>query len=429
LPFAIAAQSARLPDVSPDEKLELLRRFAPTLHFDALERWRPGLVNDYLRHSTVLDGDDRQLPGTPPAEPAMSERADERKARLNPLEHGAGVDTQKRSNEVLRAYGSDQDLASAGTAYGRVVPDGQAVFLQYWLFYPDNPCVLPPGRHDGDWEFVQVRAERAGDDFRPTHLTLAEHGKPVNKPISSAEEIEVFVAVDSHACYFKEGANPIIPLSDVCEPAGTPSGKPDVVLLPVEASKRDWAHWKGRWGFDRGPGTWLALQLHLKRTPGIFKRLNRVGAGESPPSPGHQGQSWSSPGAFATHGSTRSATTTPIQRFAHFLGNATWPNEAPRVTVTPQSGGARSPIERQSAAPTYRLEAEGAGRFLRRVTMVAIAFWEERADGSRRALALETVHPGEPKTLPIPHQGELVWRAAGYNLLRQRGRPVLPKPH
>lgn len=407
--------------MSSDEKLELLRRFAPTLRFDALERWRPGLVDEYLGHSKVLDGDDEQILGTPPAEPAM-ERANDRKARLNPLQRGADVDTQKRSSEMLDAYGSDQDLASAGVAYGRVVPEGQAVFLQYWLFYPDNPCVLAPGRHDGDWELVQVRAERLGDDFRPTHLTLAEHGKPVNEPISSAEEIEVFVAVDSHACYFKEGANPIIPLSDVCEPAGAPSGKPAVALLPIEPSKRDWAHWKGRWGLDRGPGTWLALQLHLRRTPGIFKRLNKVGAGESPPSPAHQGQSWSAPGAFATRGSTRSATMTPIQRLAHFLGEATWPNESPRVTVTPQRPGTGS------SAPTYRLEAEGAGRLLRRVSMVAITFWEERDDGSRRALALETVHPGKPKTFAIPHQGKLVWRAAGYNVLRQRGRPILPKP-
>ena len=414
--------------MSPDEKLQLLKRFAPTLHFDALERWRPDLVDNYLRHSAVLDEGDRQIPGTPPAEPAMNERADEPKARLNPLERGAGVDTQKRSNEMLLAYGGDQDLASAGVAYGRVVPDGQAVFLQYWLFYPDNPCVLPPGRHDGDWEFVQVRAERAGDDFRPTHLTLAEHGKPVNKPISSTAEIEVFVAVDSHACYFKEGANPIVPLSDVCEPAGTPSGKPDVALLPVEASKADWAHWKGRWGLDRGPGTLLALALHLKRTPWPLTRLNKVGAGESPVSPGHQGQSWSSPGAFATRGSTRTATTTPIQRFAHFLGNATWPTEPPRVTVTPQDSGAGSSTDAQSPPTIYRLDAEAAGHLLGRVTMVAIAFWEERADGSRRALALETVRPGEPKTLAIPHEGELEWRAAGYNRLRQRGRPILPKP-
>jgi hypothetical protein len=406
--------------VSSDQKIELLRRFAPTLHFDALERWRPGPVDDYLRHSAVLNAGDRQVPGTPPAELGMIERANERKARLNPLEHGADVDTQKRSNEVLRFYGGDQDLASAGVAYGRVVRAGNAFFLQYWLFYPDNPCVLPPGRHDGDWELVQVRVERAGNDYRPTHLTLAEHGKPVNKSISSAEEIEVFVAIDSHACYFKEGANPIIPLSDVCEPAGTPSGKPDVVLLPVETTKADWAHWAGRWGLDRGPGTLLALSLHLKRTPWPLTRLNKVGAGESPVSPAHQGQSWSSPSAFATRGSGRSATTTPIQRFAHFLGEATWPNDPPRVEVTALSSAEGSP------GPTYRLEAEAAGRFLRRVSMVAIAFWEERDGGRRRALALETLRPGESKTLAIPHEGTLVWRAAGYNALRQRGNPVAP---
>jgi hypothetical protein len=194
------------------------------------------------------------------------------------------------------------------------------------------------------------------------------------------------------------------------------------VLLPVEPSKKDWAHWSGRWGLDRGPGTWLALLLHLKRTPWPLTCLNKVGAGESPPGPAHQGQSWRCPRAFATRGSGRRSSITLVQRLAHFLGEVTWPNEPPRVTVTPQGLGA------ESSVPTYGLEAEGAGRFLRRVSMVAIAFWEERADGSRRALGLATVHPGKPKTLAIPHQGKLVWRAAGYNFLRQRGRPILPRP-
>jgi hypothetical protein len=404
--------------MSPIEQLELLKRFAPALHFDALERWRPGLVDGYLEHSTVLDGRDRQLPGTPPAGPAMREHRGDPKARLNPLEHGAGVDTQKRSNEVLTEYGREQELNSAGSAYGRVVEVGGALFLQYWLFYPDNPCVLPPGRHDGDWELVQIRVERDGADFRPTHLTLAEHGKPVSEPITSADAaIDVFVAVDSHACYFKEGANPIIPLSDVCEPAGTPSGIPTVVLVPIEPSKKDWAHWPGRWGLDRGPGTWLALLLHFKRTPWPLTRLNKVGAGESPPGPAHQGQSWRYPRAFAARGTGRRSSITLVQRFAHFLGHATWPKKSPKVTVVPAE---------QSVAATaaYTVKAEPAGRFLRGVTLVAVAFFEEHADGTGRALALHTVHPGRAETFEIPHQGELLWRAAGYNVLRQRGNPI-----
>lgn len=407
--------------MSPDEQLELLRRFAPTLHFDALERWRPSRVDRYLEHSAVLpDGGERALPGTPPAEAAMREHGKDRKARLNPLKKGAGVDTQRRSNEMLEAYGKDRDLRSAGVAYGRVSGRGDVRFLQYWLFYPDNPCVLPPGRHDGDWELVQVRVERSGTDFRATHLTLAEHGKPVSEPIAAPEAgIDVFVAVDSHACYFKEGANPIIPLSDVCVPAGTPSAVPEVVLLPLEPSEKDWAHWEGRWGLDRGPGTLLALSLHLKRTPWPLTRLNKVGAGESPPGPAHQGQSWDSPRLFATRGSGRRATTTLVQRFAHFLGHATWPKETPKVTITPV-------VTKPEGGPEYTVKAGAAGRFLRRVTFVAVAFWEERPDGARRALALHTVRSGGAETFKIPHEGTLVWRAAPYNRLRQRGEPILP---
>jgi hypothetical protein len=401
--------------MSPEEKLELLRRFAPRLHFDALERWRPGLVDDYLQHSIVLDGEDLPFPETPPAEPTMSEHGGEIKARLDPLNNGSGVNTQLRSNEMLSAYGHDQDLATAGTAYGRVVPDESGLYLQYWLFYPDNPCVLPPGRHDGDWEFVQVHLERGGSDFQPTHLTLAEHGKPVSKPIeSTAGGIDVFVAVDSHACYFKAGANPIIPLSDVCEPAGAPGVAPKVVLLPIEATKKDWAHWEGRWGMDRGPGTWLALKLHLKRTPFFLRPLNKVGAGESPPSPGHQGLSWSSPSAFAAGGTARRRSAKLLQRLAHLLGRLTWPDKSPQVSVTPVPG-------EQS---TYTVAAESTGRGLRRVTLVAVAFWEQRPDGTRRALALHTVRPGRAERFEIAHEGELVWYAAGYNALRQRGEPV-----
>jgi hypothetical protein len=330
----------------------------------------------------VLDGKDRQLAGTPPA------------------------------------YGRNQDLDGAGTAYGRVFPEGDALFLQYWLFYPDNPCVIPPGRHDGDWELVQVRLERSGDSFKPTHLTLAEHGKPVNKPIESAAEIEVFVAVDSHACYFKAGANPIIPLSDVCEPAGAPGATPRIELLPIEASKKDWVHWEGRWGMDRGPGTWLALLAHRKRTPFYLRWLNKVGAGESPPGPAHQGLSWHSPAAFATGGAGRRLTTKLVQRLAHLIGYLTWPHKSPAVKVTATSPGEPSP------ASSYAIEAKPAGRLLRRVSFVAVAFWEERRDGSRRALALHSVRAGEKKSVEIEHEGVLVWRAAGYNVLRQRGRPL-----
>lgn len=405
--------------MSPDEQLELLRRFAPTLHFDALERWRPDRVERYLERSTVLDGSDRPIAGTPPAERAMRERGDERRARLEPLLGGPDLDTQRRSNGMLGAYGGDQDLSAAGVAHGRVIGDGGALFLQYWLFYPDNPCVLPDGRHDGDWELVQVRAERGGAGFQATQVTLAEHGKPVTRAVDPAEAArgpDVYVAVDSHACYHLEGAHPMVPLSDVCEPAGAARAKPTIVPLPIAADKRDWAHWSGRWGMDRGPGTRLALRLHLKRTPWPLTRLNKVGAGESPPSPAHQGTSWRLPQAFALAGRRRKWTTVAIQRFAHLLGRLTWPREAPKVEVS-AAGEAAS-------VPAYVIDVRAAGRFPRRVSLVSVAFWEEGADGPRRALAMYSLKPGRHGPIEIPHEGKLSWSAAGYNFLRQRGEPI-----
>jgi hypothetical protein len=406
--------------LSPEERLELLRRFVPRLHFDALERWRPSLTDEYTLRSTFLDGDDRPLPGTPPAEPAMREHVDQLESRIDPLGNGPDPDTQARSNALLREYGTEQDLARAGTCYGRVVRGrGDATFLQYWLFYADNPCVLAPGRHDGDWELVQIRLRPRGEGFESTHVTMAGHGKPVTRLFESSDGgPDVFVAVDSHASYFDAGAHPMLPLSDVCTPAG-PGALPEVVLLPVEPSKRDWAHWHGRWGIDRGPGTWLALKLGRQRTPGIFKWLNNAGAGESPPSPARQGASWGQPGVFELRGRQRRWTNVAVQRLAHFIGRFSWPRKVPpvRVTATQPGGG--------SAPDSYEIEVGRAGRFLRRVKRVSVAFWEERPGGSRRALAMHSVRSGTTAgPFTIEHEGTLHWRAAGYNSLRQRGEPT-----
>ena len=408
--------------MSTDEELKLLKRFAPTLSFDALERWRPGLVDGYLEHSTVRDGGNRTLPGTPPAEATMREHGHNHNAQLNPLRSDSNLDTYRRSSEMLESYGREQDLAGAGIAYGRVVPASKGFFLQYWLFYPDNPCVLPPGRHDGDWELVQLKVERDGDGFAATQVTLAEHGKPATHPVDASQRGEgpsVFVAVDSHACYFKEGAHPAL-LSDICDPAGDRGAKPAVTLLPLAADKRDWVHWSGRWGLDRGGGTRLAIGLHLKPTPWPLTMLNK--AGDSPASPGHQGTSWRFPKAFAVGGAVRKRTTVALQRLVHLVGYATWPKASPRVEVRPSSDGEEGP------ATAYVVEAGTAGHFLRRVAFVSVAFFEQRPDGTRRGLGLHTVRPGQAETFEIPHEGELVWHAAGYNFLRQRGEPVIGEP-
>jgi hypothetical protein len=406
-----------LRHISPEAEQRLLEQFVPTLHFDALERWRPGPVGPYLTRAAVLDGSEQALPDTPPAEPAMKEHGGEPKARLNPLpKERLRLDDQIRSNELLGVFGPDQGFDGGGTAYGRVEAQDGGFFLQYWLFYADNPCVLPPGRHDGDWELVQVRVERAGGGFAATQVTLAEHGKPVTMKVEAGPAghgPEVFVAVDSHACYFKSGSQPMLPLSDICQPQTTVGVKPAVVPFPFAAAEEDWMHWAGRWGMDGALGTRVALGLGLKRTPRLLRRLN-FGAGESPPSPGLQ-KSWPSPEAFARSGTRRKWTAVAVRRLAHLIGKLTWPSASPKVSVEGTGEG------------RYTVEARPAGRFLRRIVLVSVAFDEVATDGTRRALAMYSVETEKPpKTFDIPHQGELVWCAAGYNRLRQRGEPVRP---
>ncbi|MGH2974919.1 MAG: hypothetical protein ACRDLL_08655 [Solirubrobacterales bacterium] len=403
------------PIMPTPEELDLLHRFAPRLHFDALERWRPSIADGYMAGSAFFEGE-VALEGTPPAGAAMLARLEETKSRLNPLGDGPGLDTQLRSNLMLRSYGDDLDLDTPGTSYGRVArvaPD--TLFLQYWLFYGDNPCVLPPGRHDGDWELVQLRLHRPGRDWQATHLTLAEHGKPVTYSIEADElPVDVFVAVDSHACYSEAGAHPMVPLSDVCDTAGGEGAVPGVQALPLAEDDVDWAHWHGRWGMDQGPGTLVALWLGLRRTPSFLKRI-KVGAGESPPSPARQGMSWDRPDLFALRGKTRRATNVGPRRLIHFIGRLTWPRLMPAVKV-------------ERVAPhSFVIDAKPAGHLFRRVSLVSVAFEEEETGepGTRKPLARYAVRAGQPAgPFEIPHEKPLYWRSAGYNFLRQRGEPA-----
>jgi hypothetical protein len=399
----------------PAEQLDLLTRFAPTLHFDALERWRPTAADSYLNNSIFFDGSGHPVPISPPALAAMRDGFGELKSQLNPLEREPDSHTHQRSKEILAAYGGQQDLRGGGTCYGRVVPtDDGDLFLQYWLFYPDNPCVLPPGRHDGDWEMVQLRVRQAGGGFESTHATVAGHGKPRTQEFrSDGGGVDVFVAVDSHAAYFKSGAHPELPLSDICDPDEDDGGVvPAVTLFPTDLDP-DWTLWSGRWGMNPGTGVWLAKLLRLRRTPSLMSRL-KVGAGESPASPGRQGSSWEYPGRFELRG--KFSATSRIQRLAHFIGKLTWPRLLPAVRVE------------RVASETYAITAKPAGYFARRVTMVAVAFEDRLPDGTRRGVELHSVRTGQPSgPWKIPAEGELYWRAAGYNRLRQRSEPMPAK--
>jgi hypothetical protein len=175
-------------------------------------------------------------------------------------------------------FPNDMDPVAIGrlhpVVYTRTLPDGPLVWEQFWLWYTYNPWnVGGVGKHEGDWEFVQI----GYSDFRtPILMTCSQHhtgGKREYWTVELENESPVvYVARGSHANYFAAGSQG--GGLDRCDGKG-------LVLRPDDYELRrfgPWAMWPGRWG-------------------------NSTGEGQSPQSPGRQGHRWKAPHLF--HSSAR----------------------------------------------------------------------------------------------------------------------------
>ena len=209
---ALAATALVVPaQAAAHTDLELLRRHAPTLHYAAGEQ-------DFATSGEALTG---RVAGE---RIALT-------ARTDPL---------------------------PDVAYGRSVAarDGRT-YLQYWFLYADNPQdrgIVRTGRHEGDWELVQVALDRRG---RPSGATYAQH--------SWAERCEgydrrVFVANASHASYPRRGTHDR-PFPD---PDDEATGDGRVVTPRIEPFGR-WAAWPGRWG--QTEDSWVPAESPSPRGP------------------------------------------------------------------------------------------------------------------------------------------------------------------
>lgn len=156
--------------------------------------------------------------------------------------------------------------------YHRAVKAADLWWHQYWLWYLYNPwSVAGVGRHEGDWEFVQLGCvDRKGD--RPVLVTASQHRAGEKREFWRCETRDgrpvIYVALGSHANFFTPGDRG----QDVANGRGR-------VLTDVEWREfGKWATWPGMWG-------------------------NSTGAGRSPDSPGSQAERWHMPHVF--HGTAR----------------------------------------------------------------------------------------------------------------------------
>ncbi len=151
--------------------------------------------------------------------------------------------------------------------YHRVVEAANLWWHQFWLWYLYNPWnVAGFGRHEGDWEFVQLGCVDAEGD-RPILMTASQHRGGEKREFwrceLAARRPVVYAALGSHANFFTPGERG----EDVADGEGR-------VLSRIGWREfGEWATWPGMWG-------------------------NSTGAGRSPSSPGNQGDRWRLPHLF-----------------------------------------------------------------------------------------------------------------------------------
>jgi hypothetical protein len=277
------------------------------------------------------------------------------------------------------------DPAYAERVYGRVRPLGDRVWLQYWLWSYYNPKhLLGLGRHEGDWELVQVRLGPGGE---PEAATYSQHqtgeAKAWADVETQGEHPVVYVAPLSHACYFEPGAHPYVLGVD----------NPDGSLPPVLPRVEDfgaWHRWTGRWGASTGV-------------------LGGQFGGRSPSSPGRQGQKWDDPEAW--HNRARRAE--PLRRgrrAVRLAGAATYP----RLTSLAARRDGRRVLVDWAVDPAPQ----------RRATRLLVTLHRGEEVLASHPLAIAGTAGTVEAPLPEDVTGPILVRASAYNSLRQRSDPL-----
>jgi hypothetical protein len=314
-----------------DDDISLLHRHRPVLRYDRQYDYRASSVSTAVENQgNVLRRGEGEVIARAGGEPPLS------LALLRDYPEGLtprADDCIAMAPDVLGdARRMEGEERYRGKLYGHVVREGDRIWLQYWFWLYYNPKNLFGfGKHEGDWELVQVGLDGSG---APELAAYSQHaaGEARRFAGGGVETVErdgdshpvVYVASLSHACYFKPGTH-VYSAIGIDHAYG--DGPED--LLPVELPGT-WVRWKGRWGSSE----------HV-----IAGRL-----GNGPPGPARQGK-WDDPAGFQASLRRRR-----LLRAAggalHRLGEATFP---PSPAIEARREGRCCQIE-------YRLRKEGRRR-------------------------------------------------------------------
>jgi hypothetical protein len=144
------------------------------------------------------------------------------------------------------------EVINGDQVYGHIAREGEDVWLQYWLFYADNPQdrgVVATGRHEGDWELIQLRVGPAGT---PDIATLSQHSWAESCRLDQLEQTQggapvVYVANGSHANYSAAGDHDR-PFPDPTDEAGGDGREVRPRLIRIDDERPGWVSYPGPWG-------------------------------------------------------------------------------------------------------------------------------------------------------------------------------------
>lgn len=188
--------------------------------------------------------------------------------------------------------------------YGRSVRRRDGRWLQYWLFYAFNPQdrgVLRTGRHEGDWELVQLRLDAQG---LPERAVLRAHtwaqGCDWDELVRSRSGAPVvFVANGSHANYSRSGVHDR-PWPD---PNDEADGRGRALRPPVEPIGDATPRWIGRPGrFGNSDASFIPGEQPSPRGPAFQPAWSDPAQLEREARPctaGPPGRAWQTPLAIA----------------------------------------------------------------------------------------------------------------------------------
>jgi hypothetical protein len=300
------ADTAPNSATSPD--LELLEQHKPVLHFDRQYDYRAASVLGMVQNAgNLLRRSDGEVIARVGGDPPLT--LDLLSGYPDGAQSEPGDCLCQAPDALGDARAMDASADYAGRLYGRVVPDGERTWLQYWFWLYYNPKNLFGfGKHEGDWEMIQIGL---GPDGEPDRLAYAQHDsgearKPADADWADRERRRhpiVYVAPLSHACYFEPTTHPY--LLGIDHPYGDGPADP----LPVELVGK-WADWPGHWG-----NTERAI----------------AGLGKGPSSPSQQNPKWNNPASFQLRMGLRRVRAL-MGRVVHFLGRPFYPRE-PRLAA------------------------------------------------------------------------------------------------